>query len=175
MGDDVNKEQIVGLAVRLFAIFLVVYTLRYATSLVSFATLDPPDYVSSAFILLFGLSPLLIAILLWRSPLTVASKLIPQTDAGTKPKALGEVEAQVIAFSILGLWLLVSAIPDIFYWVTYVYRIKSIGFGGVRTELTPQYIAGIASTIAELVLGAWLLFGSRGLVGLIRKFRYAGS
>lgn len=170
-----NREQIVGLAVRLFAIFLVVYTLRYAMSLVSFATLDPPDYVSSAFIVLFGLAPILIAILLWRFPLTIASILIPQIKAGTKPVALGEVEAQVIAFSILGLWVLVSAIPDIFYWVTYVYRIKSVGFGQVRTELTPQNIAGIVSTIAQFILGVWLLLGSRGLVGMVQKLRHAGS
>lgn len=170
-----NKEQIVGLAVRLFAVFLVVYTLRYAMSLVSFATLDPPDYVSSAFIVLIGLSPILIAIFLWRFPLAVASKLIPQTDASTKPGALDEVEFQVTAFSILGLWVLVSAIPDIFYWVTYVYRIKNIGFGQVRTELTPQNIASITSTIAEFILGVWLLLGSKGLVGMVRKLRHAGS
>jgi hypothetical protein len=73
----------------------------------------------------------------------------------------------------MGLWVLTSAIPDIFYWVTFVYRIKSVNVGS--TELTPENIGYIVSTIVELVIGFWLLFGSRGLLGVIRRARYAGA
>lgn len=168
-----NKEQLVGLGVRLFAVFIVVYTLRYATSLIGFAMMDPPDYIAASFILLIGFSPVLIAILLWRFPLTVASKLIPKIKTSEKPRPLGEMELQVVAFSILGLWVLASAIPHIFYWITYVYRIKNVGFGNI--ELTPQNIGGIVSTVVELVLGVWLLLGAKGLVGIIRRLRHAGN
>ena len=168
-----NKEQAVGLAVRLFAIFLVVYTMRYATSVVAFSILEPPDYISSGLILLVGFSPILIAILLWRFPLTVASKLMPEVTAKEKSKSLSETELQVVAFSTLGLWVFVSAIPDIFYWATYTYRFKNVGSG--NTELTPQNIGGMVATAAQIVLGFALLLGSKGLVGLVRRLRNAGN
>lgn len=169
-----NLEQMVGVAVRLFAVFLVAYTLRYATSLIAFAMVEPPDYINSTFILLFGFSPILIAIILWRFPLTVASKLIPKVTTGEKPKSpLSGPEIQVVAFSVLGLWLLASAIPDILYWIAYVYRIKSVSISFRNVELTPQNIGGMVSASAEFILGLWLLLGSKSIVGIVRRLRHA--
>lgn len=168
-----SKEQIVGLAVRLFAVFLIVYTLRYSGSVISLASLDSPGFWISALVMLFAFLPVVIAFLLWRFPLSVASALIPKATNREKPKPLSEPEIQVVAFSILGLWLLASAIPDVFYWVIYAYRMETVGFRNV--ELTPQNIAGIVSTTVELVLGLWLLLGSKGIVGIVRRLRHAGS
>lgn len=168
-----NKEQIVGLVIRLFAVFLVVYSLRLMSSLFTFATVEPIDYISSAIIFLFGFSPILIAIILWRFPLAIASKLIPKPTETKHTSAWGETEIQIVAFSTLGLWVLSSAIPNAFYWVTLVNRIKSVSFG--NTSLSPENVAGIVSTITQIILGFWLLMGSKGIVGLVRKLRHAGG
>jgi len=98
MGDRMNKEQIVGLAVRLFAVFLVVYTLRYATSIASFAIIKPPNFAISSLIILIGIFPLLIAFLLWCFPLKVASRLIPRAPEHEQAKPLSDSEIQVVAF-----------------------------------------------------------------------------
>jgi len=50
---------------------------------------------------------------------------------------------------------------------------ETVGFGNV--ELTPQNIGSIVSTIVELILGLWLLLGSKGVVGIVRRLRHAGN
>jgi len=110
----VQEEQIVGLAVTLFAIFLVVYTIRYGSSLLPMTR--PPNNIS--FLLLAGLTvPLfLAALLLWIFPLTVAGTILPGVKASHSSVPLAAGEIQIVAFSILGLWVLATAVPDIFYW-----------------------------------------------------------
>ena len=168
-----NKEHVVGIAVRLFAIFLGLYTLRHVSGLLPYAAAPPPNYISFAFLFLLAAFPILAAILLWLFPLAVAAKIIPNIKAKGTPAPLDAGGIEVVAFSVMGLWVLTFAIPDIFYWVTFVYRVKSVNVGS--TELTPENIGYIVSTIVELVIGFWLLFGSRGLLGVIRRARYAGA
>lgn len=167
-----RKEQIVGIAVRLFAIFLVLYTLRYASSLLPYAALPPPNNISFAFISTLALFPILAAVLLWFFPLSVATTLIPGIKTKKQPAPLDAGGIEVVAFSVMGLWALTTAIPDILYWIAFTYRVKSVGIGS--PELSPENIGNIVATIAELVIGFWLLFGSRGLLGVVRRARQAG-
>lgn len=163
-----QKEQIVGLAVRLFAIFLVVYTLRHVSGLLPYAGESSPNNVSFLFIGLFTICPLLAAALLWFFPLTVAAKLLPPAATSTPPPtaALENKGAEDVAwyFSLMGLWVLTTAIPDIFYWVTITYHIEDAAFSS-------QNKGNMAATLSQLILGFWLLFGSRGWVGIIRRIR----
>ena len=168
-----HKEQVVGIAVRLFAIFLGLYTLRHVSGLLPYAAAPSPNNISFVFLFLFAFFPILAAILLWLFPLAVATKIIPNIKAKNATAPLDANGIEVVAFSVMGLWVLTSAIPDIFYWVTFAYRIKNANIGS--TELSPENIGYIVSTIVELVIGFWLLFGSRGLLGVIRRARYAGA
>lgn len=167
------KEQIVGIAVRLFAIFLALYTLRYASTLLPYAAVPPPNNISFTFIAVLALFPILAAVLLWFFPLVVAAKLIPNIKTKAQSAPIGAGGVEVVAFSVMGLWVLTTAIPDIFYWVTFVYRVKSAGIGS--TELSPENIGNIVASIVELVIGFWLLFGSNGLLGILRNARHAGA
>jgi hypothetical protein len=169
----VQKEQIVGIAVRLFAVFLTIYVLRHASGLIPYLA-DSSSYpISALFLFLIVLFPLLAAMLLWLFPLTVAAKLIPDINAKEASKTSGSGEWEVVAFSVLGLWVLTSAIPDAFHWATFVYVLNSSEMG--RMALSPDNIGNIVATVVELVVGFWLLFGSKGLIGLVRYLRYAGS
>ena len=168
-----HKEQIVGIAVRLFALFLVVYVLRHASALIPYLADSSSYKISFTFLFLIVLFPILAAILLWLFPLTVAAKLIPDIKAKERPKTLSSTEIEQVAFTIFGLWVLTQAIPDIFYWATFVYMAKSLGMG--RAELSPDNISNVVVTVLELVIGFWLLFGSKGIVGVIRRIRHAGG
>ena len=165
--------QVVGLVVRLFAVFLVVYNLRYANSVIGFAVTRSPDFLGSALTLILGFIPMAVAILLWMFPLAIASKLVPEIKNTSTPNPVSKDELQIVAFSVLGLWILMSAIPDTFYWMTFVYRVNAIEIG--KPQLSPENIAAMVSTGIELALGIWLLFGSQGISGLVRRFRYAGA
>lgn len=167
-----RKEQIVGIAVRLFAIFLALYTVRYASFLFPRATLPPPNNVSFLFIFVLALFPILAALLLWFFPLTVAAKIIPDIKAKEKVASLGAAEIEVVAFSVMGLWVLTGAIPGTLNWVTF-FAIWLANYGAGTLELSPDNIANIIDTIVELIIGFWLLLGSRGLLGIIRHLRQA--
>lgn len=166
-----QKEEVVGIAVRLFAIFLFLYTLRYVSGLLPLAAAPPPNNVSLMFIFLLGLFPILAAVLLWFFPLTVAGRIIPNIKSKTSTSKLSAGEIEVVAFSVMGLWVLTFAIPDTFYWVTFVLLLKNVEVGNVH--LTPDNIASIVTTIVELAIGFWLLFGSRGVFAIVRRFRQA--
>lgn len=168
-----QKEQIVGIAVRLFAVFLAIYVLRYSSGVISYIAKSTDYVIGLPFLAVIVLFPLLAALLLWLFPLSVASRLIPDIKAKEPPKALSGSEAELIAFSVLGLWVLASAVPDVFNWVTFVYLMKSSGAG--RAELSPDNIGNIVATVIELVIGFWLLFGSRGVIVVVKRMRHAGS
>ena len=167
------KGQVVGIAVRLFAIFLALETLRYASSLLPYAAAPPPNNISFVFIGTLALFPILAAVLLWFFPLSVAAKLIPDIKSQGQHGPLGAGGIEVVAFSVLGLWVLTTAIRDIFYWVTFVYQVKNSGLG--NADLSPDNVGNIVATVVELVIGFWLLLGSKGLLGVIRRARQAGT
>lgn len=84
-----HKEQIVGLAVRLFAIFLGFYTLRHASSLLPYVLAPPPNNISLMFAGAVVLPPILAAVLMWYFPLALANKLIPDIKTKDAPASIG--------------------------------------------------------------------------------------
>jgi hypothetical protein len=162
------KKEAVGIAVRLFAIFLGVYSLRFMSTMIPFAATSDSDSVTLNYVLILGAFPLLAAALLWRFPLTVATLLLPASTEQTEATALNANDMEVAGFSIVGLWVLASAIPDLFYWVTYAYAITHVDSG---VGWLPDQIGGAVSTVIELGVGFWLLLGSGGLLKMISRIR----
>ncbi len=166
-----HKEQIVGIAVRLFAVFLGVYVLRYSSGVIPYVAKSSEYAIGIPFLVAVVVIPILIVVLLWAFPLTIASKLIPGVKTEEQPKAMSGLEAEIIAFSVLGLWVLATAVPDVFHWATFVYLTISSGVG--RSGISPEQIGNIISTGVELAIGFWLLLGSKGVVGIVRRMRDA--
>ena len=72
----------------------------------------------------------------------------------------------------MGLWLLTRAIPGLVF-ETFVFDLYA--HSNPTMELRPENYAGLAEHVVELALAAWLLFGARGLHGLLAWARSAGS
>lgn len=166
-----TSAQIVGLGVRLFAVWLVVSVLRHVPGMWQFNA--SVEGGSSAYVVtvVVGVLLLVLAAGLWFFPLTVAKNLIPSSSK-TDYVQVPLDQAQSVGFTLLGLWVLASAVPDAFYWLFLIYRasIPETLFG-LRTS---DY-ANVVSTAVEVILGVWLLFGARGLLGLLRRARSAGT
>ncbi len=167
-----HKEQIVGLAVRLFAIFLLIYTVRYLSDYIHVLMGESYFKGNTTPLIILTLIPFIIVVLLWFFPLKVATRLIPKIENTEPAVQLGNNEIEHIALSLLGVWVLASAIPDIFYWTTFAYMIKSSGM--VLGVLRPENVGNIVATISEIIIGIWLIVGSKGIVGIVRRLRYAG-
>lgn len=168
-----RKEQVVGLALRLFAIFLFIQALRQAAALIPYLADSATARVSLSLVVVSTLVPVAIAVFLWLLPLTIATKLIPGVNAKEPRSTLTATEIASVAFPVLGLWVLTSAVPDTFYWAMFIYIVKSSDVG--RPELSPENIGNIVATVVELLIGFWLLLGSKGVFGLLKRLRYAGS
>jgi hypothetical protein len=166
-----TNAQIVGLGVRLFAIWLAIYVVRQTPG---FIFVNSRDVTGSGVVIVtitVAIVLLFICVALWRSPLAVARKLIPQPTLD-QPSRLPVEQLQTVAFCLLGLWLLTEALPHAAYVATIVYHSwrpnASVG-------LSPWEYANIAQVFTELIIGLWLLFGAKGLLGILRWARHAGT
>lgn len=165
--------QIVGVVIRVFAVFLAINNLSYAAKIIRYAMSEPDNYAAMALYLVLAFAPTFVAIFLWFFPLAVATKLIPDMKTASVPTPIGGQELEVVAFSVVGLWVLTAALPDALYWVVLYFRIKVDA--AMPPDLPSQSIAAMLLTGGKLVLGTWLVLGSKGLVGLLRRIRYAGQ
>jgi hypothetical protein len=114
---------------------------------------------------------LFISAALWRWPLAVAQKLIPQSTLDQASRLPVE-QLQTAAFCLLGLWLLTEALPHAAYVATIVYHSSR---SKASMSHTPWEYATISQVLAELIIGLWLLFGAKGLLGILRWARNAGT
>jgi hypothetical protein len=167
-----TKEQVLGLAVRLFAIFLFVYGLRSLTGVIQLAETASGYsgiwWVAVSYLVIF----VCIALMLWFFPVTVARKILPKDDRKTGETEISLKDIDVVAYSILGVWLLATTIPDVIYWLLVL---ATLEHKGLIPYMTHSRLASVIATIIQFGIGIWLMLGAKGLRGLIRKLRYAGS
>ena len=105
---------------------------------------------------------LLIAIGLWFFPLTVASKLISGKTTTEYP-AISLDQIQSVGASLLGLWVLSSAVPNLGYYAIAIFATGATVESGA--------FATIVRLTIEVVIGLWLLFGARGIFGIVQWSR----
>lgn len=166
-----QREHLVAVAIRVFAIFVVVYTLRFGANLVPLIGDSEPVRASWTFFAFFAVPPLLAAALLWLFPLSLARALLPKVTATETKTAWGIDDVQVVALSVLGVWVLATALPDVFHWIVYGYLMNKYQLG----ELSPENMGNVWATAIELVIGFWLVFGAKGISGIISIARTAGT
>jgi hypothetical protein len=73
---------------------------------------------------------------------------------------------QITAFSIAGLYLVASVLPELLKSVAMDYSMRAYAVHGA-SPLTGTIII----SVLQIVFGLWLLLGSRGLVNFIRSTR----
>jgi hypothetical protein len=170
-----SKEDIVAIASRIFAIYVVIMTVQSVGALMNMRqvmemSITDPDLLP--FLLMCVLS-LLLAVLLWFFPLTIARKLLPVLRDPRPPLSAAGQDVEDTVVFVLGLWVLASAAPDIVYWMVLAFRIQNTEAASV--PLLPEQVASIWATVAQIAIGLWLVFGARGLLGALRRLRYAGA
>lgn len=129
--ETMTSQQIVGLAARLFALWLVVIALQ----IFGVATAMNQQFSQpGAFALYFMPAlPLLLAVVLWLFPMFVAHKLVPPTHDANVLRMPAR-EATAAASAIIGIWVLISALPHL------------VAFGGIiafsgRTQVLAIYFS----------------------------------
>jgi hypothetical protein len=167
-----TNRQFVALGVRLFCIWLAIYILRYAPAYWLLNGQQSSAAHDAAPLIIGTLVLVAIVIALWLFPLTVARKLLPRSALDLPTSLPTREQIEQAGFCLLGLWLLTQAIPSLVFegMVFYLYTRP-----GSELGLRPQEYAALARALVELALAVWLLFGAKGLLGIVRWARTAGS
>ena len=129
-----TPQQIVGLGVRLFAIWLVLVGLPYVWAIpAALARQHIDSGISvSQFI---GIAYFVVAALLWFFPMVIAHRLIPKTSFYNMLRVT-HIEAARVGCCLLGLWLLLTSGPAL---VSYLFRAVLVSgsgpvFGGLNVD-----------------------------------------
>jgi hypothetical protein len=168
-----KPEQILAVAVRLFAIALGIYLLHMLKAYPKI--LAGKEFDFAAFTYLITMICLgVVAILLWKFPVVVAKgiggfTLQPQKQVTT----LKYEELLQIGFIVLGLYLLFNVISDLSYWLLVV--LLTARDPAQNFTLLPGDKALIVATFIELAFVLVLLLGNKNLVKIFRRLRYGGS
>lgn len=167
-----NREDIVAVLVRLFAVYMLFVVIRTVPALAG-APVDSGGASATFAIAASLVATGLFTALLWFFPLTIARKLLPAATESPAGVALDARTTWSLAICALGLWVLTGALTDAFYWVVFFIRNREVGLE--LAQFSPGEQAGMAATLVELVLGVVLTFGSSGLQALLFRLRYGAE
>ena len=163
-----TPHQIVGLGVRLFAIWLLLSGIGNAIGLLSLrnhgaAVPIPP--------LLLALSTVaLVCGILWAFPLAIAKGLLPKSSSQASDEPTF-ADWFSVGCSLIGVWALASAISTLasYLFVNYAgYRMFPNSF-----SVNPDWPLHIAYSVFQFLFGVWLLLGAKGLKKLLHWARSA--
>ncbi len=116
---------------------------------------------------------LVAGILLWRRSNALASRMVSDDQPPEGQPTISGQAVSAIAFSVVGLVVLVHAIPRIASILSYLISHKTMPeFEG---RWTANVIAELTALGVQVILGAVLLMTSRGLSRLVMKIRTAGQ
>jgi hypothetical protein len=140
-----------------------------------------PEYVQKAGlwvlvgVALFSVAlPLALGLMLIYFPSTVATQVL-RVD-GIEPKTASDTTLlERVAFSAMGLWFTANAVIDGVHvfsrWHLYRRIIEDQYPGASGPAIGPNEFAGFITAAVQLVLGLWLLLGSRGLANAFARLR----
>lgn len=164
-----TKNQLIGLGIRIVGILLFLRILRDGISY--FVAYNPQIDDLSILYPAYGImaAVLLITIIFIKFPLTIAGKLLPKDGEESLKWELDSQEIYTIALTLLGLYVLVDAIPKIFYWLLFLALYNSN-----NQVIGAHAIGSIFELAIKFIIGIWLTLGAHGLKGFLYKLRHAG-
>lgn len=165
--------ELTAIGLRIFAIYLFIYALRQAASLYSLIGEQPNSNqatVSILFYILWVGTPLIVSFGIWQFPQTATNLFLPKYKTD-EIAPVTKSDLYIAAITIVGIFVLASAVPNTLEWITRLYMQSRMASAGFTFETSPDNKASIVSTTAELIIGLWLVFGSSGLFNIIDKAR----
>jgi hypothetical protein len=165
-----TKKEIVSLSLKLAGIYCLIMAITH----LSFASMTVVSTWRKGFLyMLISIIPF-VSLILFGAYLIFSSKL-PSKMASSmiqeeKTTSCTFQDIQVLAFSIIGVWLLSSAIPRFIQAIARI-TVYSTSQQSVSVFENSFIISQIVAAVLELALGIYLFSGSKGLAKLWQKFQ----
>ena len=151
-----TRHDIVTIAIRLGALWLVYLAIVSATAMLATWSLAAPDLAIMVLLQVGFL--LLMSVVAWKFSSTFASKLLPEIVPGAPLVSWSRADVQDMLFRVLGVFLLAIAASDLVKaWV-------SSGAGNLAATIaTAQRRADLAKHATLALFGLGLIMGRTGL------------
>ena len=156
-----TKRDVAMLACKIVALYAFYYSTVWLGFLVHSLSMG---IIPAALSLVFG-------IILWHKAERIADRMVGTSEEVVSVKFNSE-DILAIAFSVVGLVIILSAIPSIFSLVLQYWLSDDLSRAAVFASAQRQ--AMMVIYFLEIIVGAWLLLGSRGFVRLIKSVRTVG-
>lgn len=167
-----SREDVVAVAVRLFSIYVLFNILRNVPSAAQLLAGPGGKAWTSIYAAVLA-GGVLLCVLLWFFPLSVAKRLLPVMREPRSEEVIGAPIALSLGLVLIGIWLLAYSVADASYWLTLIIRSKQITDAtATPVEWSHEQVAGIVATLIQSALSVWLILGNSGLRRLIYKYRY---
>ncbi len=143
-----NPKSMLAIAVRLFAIYVMLMTLQMFALALNFIKTNasgasPILFVAPVFVFILGF-------ILWWFPLSVAGKIIPKNILEEPVVNFSPRSIAAAASGIFGLWVLLSALPHVFAYIGMQLYFNGPGQGSFL--ISEQFFASVVQTICGLFL-----------------------
>ena len=161
-----SPHQTLAVAVRLFAIWLAIYWVRFVPGFY-FEGLRQDDSSALAIALVTSVFAILCLLVLWFFPRMIARGLLPSPTAEPAPTASPDVWFSV-GSTLLGLFVMTTAVPALLRNLAVLFLTRS----GEMDTSNLKYALFYYSV--EFVIGLWLILGAKGIKNLIVWARNAG-
>ena len=161
-----TPHQSLAVAVRLFAIWLAIYVARDMLGLYVLGR-KQGDPHSLAIAVAVSALAVLFLIVLWFFPRTITRGLLPVPSDAPPQRSSPEIWFAA-GSSLIGLWVMTSAVPALIRNLTVMYlsRSDSVDLSGLRSALLYYFV--------EFAVGVWLIVGAPGIRRFIWWARSAG-
>lgn len=116
---------------------------------------------------------LFVSIALWLLSDKISCMIVGRSKEANNNIDIEYKKMQNIAFSVVGLSIFVTSIPDIITTLITIYEISSHLMGVYSSELATYQIR-LLGDVVRLLIGLFLLFGGKGILNMITKLRTVG-
>jgi hypothetical protein len=159
-----SRNEILGLAVRIAAIFLTFSAINKAL-----VTIPVWSRVGEASMVAIMLLPFALAVVMWKFAFSFSEYLLPPKTENAELPKWGLNEIQEAAYTIIGVYVVSDNIPECIYLLSAVIHNASfnVDVGMVDLSISTRCIL----TEVKLIIGFCLIFGAKGLVDFIRKVK----
>jgi len=162
-----TKKEIVSLSLKLAGIYCLILSISYF----GFAIMNAVSAWRQGFLyMLISITPSVLLLLFGaylifsnKLPSIMASSMIQEE----KTTSFTFQDIQVLAFSIIGVWLLSSAIPNFIQAILQI----TVLYSGSQQSVPVYFISQIVASVLKLALGIYLFSGSKGLAKLWQKLQ----
>jgi hypothetical protein len=147
-----TPQQLIGIAVRLFAAWLVMNSVAYLVAIPSqLSSMQGMPSGSAALSYALAALYLLAAVLLWFFPMVVAHRILHENRLEVRAQELARVGC-----ALFGLWIFAKSLPSLAWFFFRAYLV--VGSASSFSALDPQGRLDIAVALFQVALGAFIIW-----------------